>query len=247
MRVIYPDIFKKIEGVTSLFTLANRGIGIDGKGLDLGLNTTNSSEVLHSNLKSLSDQTGINLSNLALVNQVHGSKINYVKQGGIYDNADGLITKTPDLAIAIQVADCTAVLIADPANHVAGAFHAGWRGAVAGVVPKGVQKMVASGANPKEMRVYVSACISLENFEVGEEVAREFPDQFCDYTSYKKPHVDLKAFIRHQLLTAEIPAQQIEVSQECTVQNQDFYSYRRERDNAGRMLGIVMLNEIRNT
>ncbi|TVR18065.1 MAG: peptidoglycan editing factor PgeF [Balneolaceae bacterium] len=247
LKIIYPDIFKKIEGVTSLFTLANRGFGIDGKGLDLGLNSTNSKEELYSNLKSLSDQTGIDFSNLALVNQIHGTEINHVKRAGIYNDADGLITTTPNLAISIQVADCAAVLIADPVNYVAGAFHAGWRGAVAGIVPNGVRKMVDTGADPKKMHVYVSACISIEKFEVGEEVAHKFPNKFCDFTSYRKPHVDLKSFIRHQLLTAEIPEEQIEISQHCTFQNTDFYSYRRERENAGRMLGIIMLNKIINT
>lgn len=247
MKFIHPEIFKDLAGISSLFTLANRGVEESGKGLDLGLNTSVSQEVLHTNIDRVSKHSGIELTNIALARQIHGAHVQLITEAGIYADTDGFITATPNVPLAIQVADCAAVLVADPFHRIIGAFHAGWRGAVAGVVPKGIQKMIRNGAKSENMFVYVSACISFESFEVGHEVAKQFPDQFCDYRTYNKPHVDLKEFIRYQVKQSNIPDSQIQISNDCTVRNTQFYSYRRERETAGRMLAILMLNKIPDT
>ncbi|MCC5941662.1 MAG: peptidoglycan editing factor PgeF [Balneolaceae bacterium] len=243
MKIIYPEIFSEIKSVSSLFTLANRDYGKHEKGLDLGLNTNSSVDDFNFNLAQLSKQSGMDLSNIALARQVHENRVQTVQKSGIYDDIDGFVTSKSNLALAIQVGDCAAILVADTHKRVIGAFHAGWRGAVSGIVPNGIRMMMNLGAEPKNMRVYLSACISLESFEVGPEVANHFPDSFCDYESFEKPHVDMKAFLNYQLSEFDIPQSQIQISKDCTVLNDQYFSFRRERENAGRMLAVIMLNE----
>jgi len=104
--------------------------------------------------------------------------------------------------------------------------------------------MISAGARPDRMIAYISPSISQENFETGHEVAAQFPDEFVDYKSYKKPHINLKEFLKFQLLQTGLPATQIEVSRFCTIRDADkFYSYRRERNKSGRMLGIIKLEK----
>ena len=147
------------------------------------------------------------------------------------------------MALAIQVADCAAVLLGDSEAGIISAVHAGWRGAVADIVPKAVQKMVSLNAEPKNIKVFISPCISQKQFEAGEEVAEKFPDEFVDRNSYSKPHIDIKRFIQSQLLNAGIFEEHIEVHGSCTFSDSDYYSYRRDGNRSGRMMGIIKLNE----
>jgi YfiH family protein len=246
MKIFYPSIFDGESDISALFSEANKeavNTGSSVPGLNLGYNTNAEPTEVDRNFKLLFDEIGGDLNQLAIANQVHGSNIVEVSKPGTYDDADGFVTNKSELSLGIRVADCVAVLAGDPINGVIGAFHAGWKGAAGNIVPKGIDKMIQLGADSDHIRVYLSPCISLKNFEVGEEVASKFPEQFLDRKSYKKPHVDLKGFIGWQLLNCGIKMENVEISTHCTVQDSSFYSYRRERERAGRMLGMIKLNK----
>ena len=247
MRILEPTIFKPYKSVTAIFTEKNTEFIHSDKsipGLNFGLNTNISKEEIQQNIDILCEKTGWNNIPFALAEQVHDTHVEFVSSPGIFQETDALITNKKNLALGIQVADCAAVLISDPENGVIGASHAGWRGGAAGVVKKTVNLMISAGARPDRMIAYVSPSISQENFEVGHEVAAQFPDEFVDFTSYSKPHLNLKSFLKYQLLQTGIPQAQIEVSGYCTINDADkFYSYRRERKKSGRMLGIIKLEK----
>lgn len=244
MNLLQPDIFKRSHRVEAVFTEANRDIIHSDRpipGLNLGINTAEDSELIKRNTKSLFSYISWNPELFAEAGQIHGTTIQIAEKPGFYDATDGLITTKENLALGIRVADCAAVLIADPVNRVAGAFHAGWKGAAGGIVPLGIEKMEALSGKAENFLVFISPCISMKNFEVGEEVAGRFPDEFVDRTNFKKAHVDLRGYITSQLLKKGVTEQKIEVSRECTVQNTRFFSYRRENANAGRMLALIKL------
>jgi polyphenol oxidase len=246
MKIFYPFVFRNDDRVTALFTESNRRlINPDGEvpGLNLGYNTEAGKEEVDQNFNELLSLPELDLSRLAVANQVHGSRIRVISKPGLYDGIDGMITTCKNLALGIRVADCAAVLIADPVNGVAGAFHAGWKGAAGRIVSKGVMAMAEQGAEPALMKVYISPCISYKNFEVGEEVASQFPDRFTDRENFTKPHVDLKGFILSELLASGVETDQIEVSTDCTMESDQYYSYRREGEQAGRMLGLIQLRD----
>lgn len=246
MKLYYPKIFTENATLSAFFSSSNRRlINKEGtiSGLNLGYNTNAPEEEIDQNFAHLFSELNWDRNKIALANQVHQTDVRYVTKPGIYDNTDGFITDIPGLSLGIRVADCAAMLVGDPINNVIGAFHAGWKGAAGGIIPKGIEEMSIRGADTKHILVYISPCISLKNFEVGEEVAKLFPDRFVDRKSFQKPHVDLKGFILWQLLNAGIDQTNIEVSTKCTVDDSELYSYRRERDQAGRMLGLIKINE----
>ncbi len=213
-------------------------------GLNLGLNTNESAKIVQQNRETLAKEISVNPAQLAFASQVHGTEIKEIKTGGLYEGVDGFITSVPDLALCIQVADCAALLMGDPERGLIAAVHAGWRGAAGGIVPKAVKMMSDRGASPSRMEVFISPCIAVHNFEVGEEVARQFPGAFVDRENYKKPHVDLKAFLRDQLLGEGIKEQLIECDPGCTIDgDKEYYSFRREGSGSGRMMGIIKLND----
>jgi YfiH family protein len=241
---IRPDNLNN-EIISSWFTLRNQArINSDSSipGLNLGLNTDEKAAVVLHNRSLLTQHIDITASQIAYATQVHKTEVQVVQQGGIYENTDGLATNRSGLALAIQVADCACVFLGDSKNKVIGAAHAGWRGAVKGILPNTIFEMVQLGAQVDCIQAFVSPCISLNNFEVGEEVASQFPDYFVHRTGFAKPHVDLKAFIKHQLMQAGIESAHILVDNHCTIENENFYSYRRQKEKSGRMMGIIKLN-----
>lgn len=246
LDLIKPRYAMENEGVKAWFTQKNADkVNVAGaiRGLNIGLNTGEDRDRVKANRAFLWKTLGLDPEWVAMGKQVHSNRVQYVSSGGLFEHTDGMVTNIPGLALAIQVADCAAVLLADAGNRVVAALHAGWRGAVGGIVPRGVALMQQYGADPKAMSAFVSPCISLKNFEVGPEVAVLFPAEYVDYESYKKPHVDLKGYIRMQLKEAGLPGKAIEIHPGCTIEGEhEFYSYRREQEASGRMFGIIQLN-----
>lgn len=245
MDLIYPGVFKQADGIEAVFTKSNRELVHTERripGLNLGTNTGEELQVIKHNTRTLFEYLNWNPDLLAAADQVHGTHVQAVEKPGVYAETDGLVTNKPGIVLGIRVADCAAVLIAGPQNKVIGAFHAGWKGAAGGIIPKGIKMMKKLSGKPGQFRAFISPCISKESFEVGEEVAARFPAEFVDRKNFKKPHVDLKAYISAQLAAEGVGEESVEVSDECTMQNDCFFSYRREKERAGRMLGLITLN-----
>jgi polyphenol oxidase len=186
---------------------------------------------------------GLTVLDLSMARQVHGNKVLYTRIPGMAGDADGLVTDRPGLAVGVLVADCAALLFADPVNKIVAAVHAGWRGATSGIISEAVREMEKIGAEPDLIHAYVSPCISLEKFEVGEEVASRFPEKHVD-RSRAKPHVDLHGFIFHEILKTGIPESHIIRDASCTFRHEKrLHSHRRDGLHSGRMLGVICLAE----
>ncbi|RNC85518.1 MAG: peptidoglycan editing factor PgeF [Balneola sp.] len=235
--------------ILSWFSLKNPELIEEGQvipGLNIGFNSKDRHDIVLHNLKLLSDEIRTKTSSIALAEQVHKSDVKLVSRGGIYTETDAFVSNTPGIALGIQVADCGAVLLGDSMNKVIGAAHAGWRGAVSGIVPKTIEEMVTLGAEKNRIKAFISPCLAVHNFEVGAEVANQFPGNLVDNNSYEKPHVDLKGLIIEQLMEVGIKQENIECDARCTIDYEDlFYSYRREKEKSGRMLGVIKLNSLK--
>lgn len=235
--------------ILSWFSLKNQDLIEEGQlipGLNIGFNSKERHDIILHNLKLLSDEIRTKASDIALAEQVHQTEVKLVSKGGIYSETDAFVSNTPGVALGIQVADCGAVLLGDSWNKVIGAAHAGWRGGVSGIIPKTVQQMVALGAETKRIKAFISPCLAVHNFEVGEEVSAQFPENLVDANSYEKPHVDLKGLIMEHLMFAGVLPRNIECDNRCTIDDEElFYSYRREKEKSGRMLGVIKLNSLK--
>lgn len=236
-----PKQLNSLAGITAGITYANRDKYNSEefiKGLNFGENTETSMAVIKRNLNVLDRKINHN-AKFAIAEQIHGSEVSVVSEPGYYTSFDGLITKEKSLLIGIKIADCAAILLSDPTKRIIAAVHAGWRGAAAGILPNALNKMKIAGAEPSEIVCYLSPCIALKNFEIGEEVAEKFPSRFIDRSIGKKPHLYLKEFLKAQLVDAGVDVSNIEIDARCTVDDSSFYSHRRERDKAGRMLAFI--------
>jgi polyphenol oxidase len=200
-------------------------------------------KALDNNSRIASEYFGIAGLEFCMARQVHGSQVLNVVTPGIAGDADGLVTDKPGLALGVLVADCAALLFADPVNRIVAAVHAGWRGAVDGIIPEAVRQMEKIGAEPDLIRAYVSPCISRDVFEIGEEVACRFPDQFVDRTR-DRPPADLRGFILHEIQKSGIHESSVTRDDSCTVRNERIlHSHRRDGQKSGRMLAVICLSE----
>lgn len=177
---------------------------------------------------------------MAVAQQVHGERVAWVDAPGLVPETDGLVTATDGLTLGIKVADCAAILFCDPEAGLSAAVHAGWRGAVGGIHRNALRMMMEAGGEPERIHTWISPCIGLAAFEVGEEVADRFPSRFVIREGFSKPHVDLGGFLHNELINAGLSASRIQKDGRCTVDHPDlFWSYRREAKDAGRMMALI--------
>lgn len=241
---IKPLIWNEDDELLVAFSARQSGLYPDDTipGINVGLNTAEDQKRVWQKRVQFLEKLGIPVSNVVFARQIHSADVHYVIYPGTVDGADGYITDQPGLALAIQVADCAAVFIADRSRKVIGAAHAGWKGAAANILGNTVSMMQSKGASPENMHAWISPCIGSSRFEVGEEVAEKFPAEFVLRTGFKKPHIDLKGFVRSQLMQCGLAGDQIYTDPGCTYDDPErFYSYRREKERAGRMMGLIMM------
>ena len=187
-KVINPKLSQKADGINAFFTLRNDdllGRESPGSTLKPDDDISFSEQEISDKRKYLFESLGLNPEWTAWAHQIHSNRVKYVTNGGRYGGVDALVTEIPGLSLAIQVADCAALLLADRKNNIIAAVHAGWRGAAGDILPNTLQTMFRQGAEASSIEAFISPCISLKNFEVGEEVAEQFPDSVVDRTSYR--------------------------------------------------------------
>ena len=138
------------------------------------------------------------------------------------------------------------MLFLDEAAGVAGAAHAGWRGALVGVLEATVAAMEALGARRPAIRAAIGPCIGRDAYEVGPEVAGEFAAAVGARfvlpagEGRAREHVDCFGAVRSQLVACGLPGQSIDGTELCTVRTPDFFSHRRDGARSGRMGAVIL-------
>jgi hypothetical protein len=213
--------------------------------MNLGKSTADDPEAVVKNRLSFFGSLGIRQEQLVISKQVHGNRVLVTDKAGIHEGYDASVTNVPGVSLVVSVADCTPVLIHDEQNNAVAAIHAGWRGTVDGIVKEALTCMQEHyGTQGKNCKAFIGACISYKNFEVGEEVAQHFADDQKRFDADRNKYfVDLKKANAQQLMDFGVPAQNIEVSEFCTVEHNDrFFSHRLENGITGRMMAVIGIN-----
>ena len=162
-------------------------------------------------------------------------------------DVDAVVTHLKDFCLCVSTADCVPVLLYDKEKQVIAVIHAGWRGTVGRIVEKTIEVMrIQYGTEGKDLVACIGPSISLESFEVGDEVYAAFEEVGFDMTRiarrYEKWHLDLWEANRVQLLANGVLPEHIEVAGICTFQcYEDFFSARRLGIKSGRILSGIML------
>jgi len=168
---------------------------------------------------------------LATLKQIHSAEcVAGGGRGGVLGAGDALLEQTPGAVVAVKTADCVPILLVDPTHRAVAAVHAGWRGIVAGIAQHAVAALSAQfGSRAGDLHAAIGPAIGACCYEVGAEVAAQFGRT-------GRAHIDLAESVRRQLETAGVGPQRTYLSGLCTsCRFEEFYSYRRDREAAGRM------------
>ncbi len=221
------------------------------QGLNCGPGSTDQAEIVAINRARVAQAMQTEPDHLITVHQVHSADVVHVT-GPIGDKprADGIVTATPGLALAILTADCQPVLFADRDAGVIGAAHAGWRGALDGVLEATLDAMEDLGAERGAIRAVIGPSISQSAYEVGPDFLADFladdPDnaRFFAQGSGDRMMYDLPSYGLHRLRAAGVG--HAEWTRHCTYADPArFFSYRRtthagEAD-YGRLISTIRL------
>jgi YfiH family protein len=167
--------------------------------------------------------------------------------------ADGVVTRIPGLACGALAADCAPVLIADPQARVVASAHAGWKGALTGVVRAAVDAMVSLGADPGRMVAAVGPCIGPASYEVGLEFLDRFTADDAAHARFFMPgaaadkrQFDLPAFVLSRIAAAGIPRAEWTGHDTCADEDRFFSNrraFKRGEGDYGRLLSAIVLTD----
>ena len=220
-------------------------------GLNCGAGSTDQAEIVTINRARVAGAMDVAPDSLLTVHQVHSPDVVTVTAAFGADNprAEAMVSNTPGIALGILTADCQPVLFADARAGVIGAAHAGWRGALDGVLENTVDAMIAMGADRDRISAVIDPCISQRNYEVGPEFFETFLEQDPAYSRFfaggagDRVHFDLPGFGLHRLREAGLTP---EWTRHCTYsESKRFYSYRRsvheKEADYGRLISTIRL------
>lgn len=241
-------MFEQCERMTALgvvhgFTTREGGVS-QGRyaSLNMGGKWGDDPERVRVNRMRVAEAAGFSLDALTLARQVHGVEVVQASACTPATEADAVWCHRDDgpRVVAVLTADCVPVLLVDEDRTVACAIHSGWRGTVAGVVSRAVAVLrERGGVAPSSLLAAIGPCIEREAFEVGEEVAARFAPAWVD-RGRARPHVDLVAAVRAQLVEAGVRAEAVQRVGGCTLQHPDrYFSFRRDGAGIGQMMSFV--------
>lgn len=213
------------------------------KSLNLGFSVGDRIQSVEQNRSRFYALFDSGMQEVALGQQVHGSRIQEIDNGGCYESCDGFLTRQPGMLLTIQTADCAGVILYDPAAPVLALLHTGWRGLVDGIIEKGIKLMSERFASkPEQLMVAVSPAIHACCYEIRSDVARHFGDNVECHNRAK--FLDLPGAIERRLLQQGVNPHHIDICQLCTAcQPELFFSHRRDGSQTGRMMTGAMLLE----
>ena len=222
------------------------------KGLNCGLGSSDDVKTVLSNRNLVAQHMGTCLDIIVSAHQIHSVEaIICNRTFETLPKADALVTNTPGLLLSVLTADCQPVIFADEKNSVVGIAHAGWRGALNGVLTSTINKMEYLGAERKQISAVIGPCISQTAYEVSLDFFEKFTssnENNKNFFSYrpltKKYHFDLPNFSLNLLKDEDILS--IEWTGHCTYSDpKKFFSYRRSchknESDYGRMISTIML------
>jgi YfiH family protein len=231
-----------VEGLVHGFTDRAGGVS-EGRfaSLNMASKWGDDPAAVEENLRRLGAAAGFAPGQLRRARQVHGTAVVWAHEVDDQTEADAVCCRRGDRLVAgVLTADCVPIVLADRAGTVAAAVHSGWRGTVGDIAGATVGALVSAGVAAADLVAAVGPCIEAPAFEVGDEVAAQFPPQFVVRTAGARPHVDLVAAVIAQLVDAGLEDTSIERVGGCTHAHPDrWFSYRRDGAGIGQMLAFV--------
>jgi YfiH family protein len=251
--VLTSKLLAEIPGVRHAFFTRKGGVS---KGLydslNVGVGSKDDPEAVAENRARAAMVFGLELPRLLTCYQVHSAiAVTADRPWGERPEADAVVTRTPRLACGALAADCAPVLLADPDAKVVGSAHAGWRGALGGVVEAAVAAMRRLGAEPSRMVAVVGPCIGPQSYEVGLEFLEQFSAKASGSERFFRPGAradkrlfDLPGFVLDRLAASGVQKAEW-IGRDTFAEPDQFFSNRRathrQEADYGRLLSAIML------
>jgi YfiH family protein len=209
--------------------------------LNLGTSNGDVDDLVRRNLELVSEE--LDVDRLVRMTQVHGAEVAWTDEvaAGEIPVADVLLTDEPGVGVLVRVADCTPIVIVGLDEPVAGVVHCGREGLVKGVVMAAVGSLRERGAEALEAYIGPRACGRCYELpeEMADAVGAVVPEARST-TSWGTPAIDVGAGVMAQLRELGIPATDLG-AHECTIEDERFYSYRRQGQDSGRFGAVAVI------
>lgn len=212
-------------------------------------NLTYLNELCEENMHLIAGYLDLPPDRIIVPTQVHGDCVSVAKYGVSYPSTDALLVEDDDIAICLNFADCTPIIIYDQKNNVGGIVHAGWRGTASSILKKTINIMQKRySSNSEDILAVIGPAISSKNYQVDANVFNaltitlnaQYNDYYVMDEVNNKYFVDLKTINQHQL--QELGIGRIDKCEYCTYDSIDvFFSYRREQGVTARHSAILKL------
>ena len=223
--------------------------------LNCGFSSKDDSMLIAENRKLVANRLGFSASNMVSLRQLHSTTsvlidANSDTRKHESEEADAMVTNTANIALAILSADCVPVLFAAPSISLVAAAHAGWRGAVDGVLESTIEMMVKQGAQPQQIEAVIGPAIQQENYQVGRDLRDYVLEHHSDAKIFfideveKKYRFDLPGFVRWRLSAAGL-LQIHNLSIDTYSESSNLFSHRKATHAAlpdtGRQISVIGL------
>jgi len=221
-----------------------------------GLGSNDVAQNVLENRARVVQKLGLGQAPLVTCHQIHSASVVNVVEPWLPSQApqaDAMVTKCPNIVLGILTADCVPVLFADPIASVVGGAHAGWKGAVGGVLPNTIAAMVDLGAKIENIYVAIGPCIHQESYEVGADLRTQvlktdaWAERFFKATQHDHYQFDLPGYVAQQLVHLSLTKVET-VDCDTYGQKDQFFSYRRTTHNGGgdygRQISVIGLGPV---
>jgi hypothetical protein len=230
------------DGLTLAFTTRRGGVSeSEFESLNLGGSSGDREDAVRENRRRVLQALGLSGAHLATAGLVHGAEVATARAPGHTPGCDALLTRERGIALAITTADCLPIILTLPGTVAVA--HCGWRGTLAGLPARALDACcAAAGAAPREVTAHLGPCIRPCCYEVGPEVARQFPASVGSVVEGRH-RLDLAAAARLQLLDSGVPPEAIFDTRACTCCSPGWYfSHRRDGSRYGRHWALAAMS-----
>ena len=251
--MFFSKKFKSFKNINHCFFSKNGGVsrGIYSS-LNCGTSSDDKKENILKNLDIVSKKIGLNNQNLFTMNQTHSNRVIVINDTNKHIHrfsSDALVTNKKDVTISVLTADCVPVLIYDEVNEIIGSIHAGWRGALSGIIENTLNEIIKINKNGK-INVAIGPCIGLDNYEVGQDFYSTFVQKskknrnFFLATRKKKYLFDLRKFVNSKFEKFQVNHVE-NINFDTFREDKKFFSFRRSKQagekDYGRCISLISL------
>ena len=249
--MFYSKSLKKFKGIKHCF-FSRKGGFSSGlyKSLNCGKGSKDKRKNITKNLKYVSQKMYVKKKRLILMHQTHSNKVIEINDSNINKkiNSDAMITKYKKVALGVLTADCVPILIYDKRNKIIGCIHAGWKGALSGIIKKTIIRIKKKNTK-NNIFASVGPCISTKSYEVDLNFYKKFlakakrnKKYFIFKSKYKKLF-NLRKYVNDKLLELNVKVDHI--NRDTFREKKNFFSYRRssklKQNDYGRCISTISM------